>query len=197
MPADRRPGLLGRTSERELVDQLLANVRQGQSGVVVVRGEAGIGKTALLRYVARQASGFRVARIGGVEAEMELPFAGVHQLCAPILARLTALPEPQRKALRVALGLSSGDARDRFLVALAVLSLLSAVAEERPLLCLVDDAQWLDGASDQVLGFVARRLLAESVAIVFAIREPSTRREFESQHERPSQLRIRTFSPSN
>ena len=183
MPADRHSGLLGRTSERELLDQLLANVRQGQSGVVVVRGEAGIGKTALLRYVARQASGFRVARIGGVEAEMELPFAGVHQLCAPILARLTALPEPQRKALRVALGLSSGDARDRFLVALAVLSLLSAVAEERPLLCLVDDAQWLDGASDQVLGFVARRLLAESVAIVFAIREPSTRREFEGLPE--------------
>ena len=141
--------------------------------MLVVRGEAGIGKSALLDYAARQASGFRVARIGGVEAEMELPFAAVHQLCAPIASRLATLPEPQRNALSVALGLSPGDPPDRFLVALAVLSLLSAVAEERPLLCLVDDAQWLDGASNQVLGFVARRLLAESVAIVFAIREPA------------------------
>ena len=165
MAADRPRGLLGRASERELLDQLLATVREGESAVLVVRGEAGIGKTALLRYVGRQASGFRVATIGGVEAEMELPFAGVHQLCAPMLARLSALPEPQRNALSVALGLSSGDAPDRFLVALAVLSLLSAVAEERPLLCLVDDAQWLDGVSAQVLLFVARRLLAESVAI--------------------------------
>ena len=173
------PSLLGRTSERQLLDQLLTNARQGQSAVLVVRGEAGIGKTALLQYAARQASGFHVARVAGIEAEMELPFAAVHQLCAPLAARLTALPEPQRKALRVALGLSSGDAPDRFIVALAVLSLLSAVAEERPLLCLVDDAQWLDGASNQVLGFVARRLVAESVAIVFVIREPSSSREFE------------------
>jgi hypothetical protein len=123
-----RPGLLGRTSECDQLDELLANLRQGQSAVLVLRGEAGIGKTALLRYVARQASGFRVETIGGVEAEMELPFAGVHQLCAPMLARLSALPEPQRNALSVALGLSSGAAPDRFLVALAVLSLLSAVA---------------------------------------------------------------------
>jgi DNA-binding CsgD family transcriptional regulator len=179
MPGNRGPGFLGRTSEREVLDRLLGNVRGGQSGVVVVRGETGIGKTALLRYAERQASGFRVAQIAGVEAEMELPFAAVHQLCAPIVARLSALPEHQRNALSVALGLSSGDAPDRFLVALAVLSVLSAVAEEQPLLCLVDDAQWLDGASDQVLGFVARRLLAESVAIVFAVGEPSTRREFE------------------
>jgi hypothetical protein len=180
MPGNQGPGLLGRTSEREVLDRLMVDARGGQSGVVIVRGEAGIGKTALLRYAARQACGFRVAQIAGVEAEMELPFAAVHQLCAPIDARLSALPEHQRNALSVALGLSSGDAPDRFLVALAVLSLLSAVAEERPLLCLVDDAQWLDAASDQVLGFVARRLLAESVAIVFAIREPSTRREFEA-----------------
>jgi DNA-binding CsgD family transcriptional regulator len=178
-----RPGLLGRTSECDQLDELLANLRQGQSAVLVLRGEAGIGKTALLRYVARQASGFRVETIGGVEAEMELPFAGVHQLCAPMLARLSALPEPQRNALSVALGLSSGAAPDRFLVALAVLSLLSAVAEERPLLCLVDDAQWLDDASDQVLGFVARRLLAESMGIVFAIREPSSGHEFEGLRE--------------
>jgi type II secretory pathway predicted ATPase ExeA len=197
MTADRRPGLLGRTSERELLDQLLANVRQGQSGVVVVRGEAGIGKTALLRYVARQASGFRVARIGGVEAEMELPFAGVHQLCAPILARLTALPEPQRKALRVALGLSSGDARDRFLVALAVLSLLSAVAEERPLLCLVDDAQWLDGFSAPSPPIGRATAVGGIGGDRFPIREPSIRRELESLPEQPGRLRMRTCSASN
>jgi DNA-binding CsgD family transcriptional regulator len=179
----RRPDLLGRTGERELLDRLLADVRHGQSAVLVVRGEAGIGKTALLRYAAGQAPDFRVARIGGVEAEMELPFAAVHQLCGPIVGRLNSLPEPQRQALSVALGLSSGDPPDRFLVALAVLSLLSAVADERPLVCLVDDAQWLDGASNQVLGFVARRLHAESVAIVFAIREPSTRREFQDLPE--------------
>jgi DNA-binding CsgD family transcriptional regulator len=178
MDPDRAWGLLGRAHEREALDRLLANVRGGQSGVLVIRGDAGIGKTALLRYVARQASDFRVAQIAGVEAEMELPFAGVHQLCAPMLDRLDTLPEPQRKALSVALGLAPGDSPDRFLVALAVLSLLSAVAEQQPLAGLVDDAQWLDDASDQVLGFVARRLLAESVAIVFAVREPSKRREF-------------------
>src|SRR3954452_10095585 len=178
MAPTRAPDLLGRTSEREQLDRLLANVRGGQSAVLVIRGEAGIGKTALLRHAARQAaSGFRVSQIAGVEAEMELPFAGLHQLCAPMLARLDDLPEPQQRALSVALGLSSGDAPDRFLVALATLSLLAEVAEERPLLCLVDDAQWLDGASRQVLGFVARRLLAESVAMVFAVRAPTDERE--------------------
>jgi DNA-binding CsgD family transcriptional regulator len=174
---------LGRTRECELLNQLLAAARRGQSAVLVVRGEAGIGKTALLQYAARQASDFRVARIAGIEPEMEWPFAAVHQLCAPIADRVNALPEPQREALSVALGLSSGSAPDRFIVALAVLSLLSAVAEERPLLCLVDDAQWLDGASKQVLGFVARRLGAESVAIVFVIREPTSAREFEGLPE--------------
>jgi hypothetical protein len=185
MAARRAPVLLGRAGERQAFDRLLENVRGGQSAVLVVRGEAGVGKTALLHYCAWQASGFRVARIGGVEAEMELPFAGLHLLCAPMLARLEALPEPQRDALCVALGLSSGDAPDRFLVALAVLSLLSAVAEERPLLCLVDDAQWLDGASGQVLGFVARRVLAESVALVFAVREPVSTHELEGLPELP------------
>src|SRR5262249_12895807 len=141
--------------------------------VLVIRGEAGVGKSALLRHAARQASGFRIARIAGVESEMELPFAALHQLCAPMLAQLDALPEPQQRALRVALGLASGDAPDRFLVALGALSLLAEVAEKQPLLCIVDDAQWLDGASRQVLGFVARRLLADPVAIVFALREPS------------------------
>src|SRR5215216_3427519 len=173
MAGRRSPVLLGRADERELLDRLLENVRAGQSAVLVVRGEAGVGKTALLHYCARQASGFRVARIAGVESEMELPFAGLHQLCAPMLGRLEALPQPQQAALGVALGLSSGPAPDRFLVALAALSLLAEVAAERPLLCLVDDAQWLDGASGQVLGFVARRLLAESVAIVFAVRDPT------------------------
>ena len=129
-------GLLDRTGEREVLDRLLANVRGGQSAVLVIRGEAGIGKTALLRYAARQASGFRVAQVTGVEAEMELPFAGIHQLCAPLLDQLDALPQPQQNALNVALGLAPGDVPDRFLVGVAVLSLLSAAAEERPLLCL-------------------------------------------------------------
>jgi DNA-binding CsgD family transcriptional regulator len=185
MAARPPPVLLGRAGERQAFDRLLENVRGGQSAVLVVRGEAGVGKTALLHHCARQASGFRVARIAGVEAEMELPFAGLHLLCAPMLVRLDVLPEPQRDALCVALGLTSGDAPDRFLVALAVLSLLSAVAEERPLLCLVDDAQWLDGASGKVLGFVARRLLAESVAIVFAVRERVGKHELEGLPELP------------
>jgi DNA-binding CsgD family transcriptional regulator len=177
MAARRPPVLLGRASERHALDRVLENVRGGQSAVLVIRGEAGVGKTALLHHCARQASGFRVAWIAGVESEMELPFAGLHQLCAPMLGHLGALPEPQQAALGVALGLASGAAPDRFLVALAALSLLAEVAAERPLLCFVDDAQWLDAVSGQVLGFVARRLLAESVAIVFAVRESSDERE--------------------
>src|SRR3954449_881534 len=173
MSPRRPPVLLGRAGERQQLDRLLDNVRTGQSAVLVIRGEPGVGKTALLHYCARQAAGFRVARVAGVESEMELPFAGLHQLCAPMLGRLDALPEPQQAALCVALGLASGAAPDRFLVALAALSLLSDVAAERPLLCLVDDAQWLDAASGQVLGFVARRLLAESVAVVLAVRDPT------------------------
>src|SRR5918995_2718979 len=161
---------MNRNSEREHLDTLLTDVRAGHSAALVLRGEAGVGKTALLRYAARQAAGFRVAQITGVQAEMELPFAGTHQLCARMLDRLEALPLPQRDALSVALGLAPGDVPDRFLVGLAVLSLLSATAEERPLLCLVEDAQWLDAASSQVLGFVARRVFAESVAIVIAVR---------------------------
>src|SRR5215211_7803614 len=137
MAARRPPLLLGRASERDALDRLLENVRSGQSAVLVVRGEAGVGKTALLDHCARQASGFRVARIAGVESEMELPFAALHQLCAPMLPRLGAVPEPQQVALSVALGLSSGAPPDRFLVALAALSLLAEVAAERPLLCVV------------------------------------------------------------
>jgi DNA-binding CsgD family transcriptional regulator len=177
--AHRPPVLLGRAGERQVLDRLLESVRGGQSAVLVVRGEAGAGKTALLHYCGRQASGFRVAHVAGVEAEMELPFAALHQLCTPMLDHLDALPEPQQDAARIALGLSSGNAPDRFLVALAVLSLLSAVADERPLLCLVDDGQWLDGASEQILGFVARRLVAESVAIVVAVRDAGERRAFD------------------
>ena len=171
------PEFLGRTSEREYLDRLLENVRGGEGGVVVIRGEAGLGKTALLRHVVGQAAGFKVAQIAGIESEMELPFAGLHQLCAPMLSRIDRLPEPQRDALSMAFGLSSGTAPDPFLVALAVLSLLAQVAEEQPLLCVVDDAQWLDAASARLLGFVARRLLAESIAIVFAVREPSDEHE--------------------
>jgi DNA-binding CsgD family transcriptional regulator len=177
MAVERSPAFLGRSGERDVLDRLLDTARGGQSAVLLIRGEAGIGKTALVRYAARQAAGFRVAQIAGVEAEMELPFAGLHRLCAPMLAQLDALPDPQQNALRVSFGLSSGDAPDRFLVALAALTLFAEVAGERPLLCLVDDAQWLDAATSQVLGFIARRLLAESVAIVFTVRDPSDERE--------------------
>ena len=168
-----RRGLLGRRSESEALDRLLAAVRAGESRALVVRGEPGSGKTALLEYLVEQASGCRVARAAGVQSEMELAFAGVQQLLAPMLDRLERLPGPQRVALATAFGLSPGSAPDRFLVGLAVLSLLAEVAEERPLVCVVDDEQWLDRASAQVLAFVARRLVAESVALVFAARVPS------------------------
>ena len=178
MVAQRQPGFRGRTSECQVLDGLLEQVRGGQSAALVIRGEAGVGKTALLRYAAGQASGFRIVQLAGVEAEMELPFAGLHQLCVAMVGQLPVLPGPQQDALRVALGLSFGDAPDPFLVGLGTLSLLSEVAAERPLVCLVDDAQWLDGATSQVLGFVARRLLAESVGIVFGVREPSGERDW-------------------
>jgi hypothetical protein len=181
------PAFQGRSSEREVLDRLLENVRGGESGVLVIRGQPGVGKSALLHYAAREADGFRVARTAGVESEMELPFAALHQLCAPMLDRLDALPRPQQRALGVAFGLTAGDTPDRFLVALAALSLLAEVGAERPLLCVVDDAQWLDGASRQVLGFVARRLLAESVAIVFAVRGPSEEHELSGLPELPLQ----------
>ncbi len=174
MANHRQPVFRGRASERGVLDGLLQDVRGAQSAVLVIRGEPGVGKTTLLRYCVRQASGFRVVESVGIESEIELPFAGLHQLCAPLLDRLDALPDPQRDALRVAFGLSSGDPPERFLVALAVLSLLAAAADERPLLWVIDDAQWFDRASAQTLGFVARRLLAESVALVFAVREPSS-----------------------
>src|ERR1700761_3361598 len=165
--------LFGRTDELEVLRRLIANVRRGGSGVLLVRGEPGIGKTELLRQMIAEVPGFGVTRVAGVESEMELPYAGLHQLCAPVLARLGSLAEPQRHGLSVAFGLASGDSPDRFLVALAALSLLAEAAQERPMLCVVDDAQWLDQASAQVLGFVGRRLLAESVALVFAARTAS------------------------
>lgn len=160
-----------------MLGRLVENVRAGQSGVLVLRGEAGIGKSALLNYLCDRVSGLQLARAAGVESEMELAFAGLHQLCAPFLHRLPRLPDPQADALRSAFGLRSGDAPDRFLVGLAVLTLLSEVAEEQPLICVVDDAQWLDRASEQALAFAARRLAAESVVMVFAVREPSDDRE--------------------
>jgi DNA-binding CsgD family transcriptional regulator len=166
-------GLVDRRTECELLNQVLADVRSSHSRVLVLRGEAGVGKTALMDYLARTSSGCRVVRAAGVESEMELPFAGVHQVCASILDRVESLPGPQRVALSTAFGLVAGEAPDRFLVGLAVLHLLSAVAEQQPLICLIEDAQWLDGISSQTLTFVARRLLAESVALVFAVREPS------------------------
>ena len=154
------------------LDGFVAAVRAGESRSLVLRGEAGIGKTALLEYLVESASDLTVVRAVGVESEMELAYASLHQLCAPLLDRLERLPAPQRQALEIVFGLSAGAAPDRFLVGLGVLSLFSEVAEERPLLCVIDDAQWLDQASALTLAFVARRLLAEPVGIVFAAREP-------------------------
>ncbi|HMI72808.1 MAG TPA: ATP-binding protein, partial [Solirubrobacteraceae bacterium] len=165
--------LRGRSNERERLDGLLDRARGGASGVLVVRGEPGIGKTALLQSAIERAPGLNVGRAWGVQSEMELAFAGLHQLCAPMLGRLERLPAPQRDALGTAFGLSAGDAPDGSLVGLAVLGLLSVVAAEQPLVCLVDDVQWLDRASVQTLAFVARRLQAESIAIVFATRARS------------------------
>ncbi len=167
------PGLLGRRGECDILDRLIEAVRAGESRALVLRGEPGVSKTALLDYVAGQASGCWEARAAGVQSEMELAFAALHQLCAPMLDRLEHLPAPQRDALRTAFGLSPGPAPDRFLVGLAVLSLLSEVAGERPLICLVDDEQWLDCVSAQVLAFAARRLEAELVGLIFAARVPS------------------------
>jgi AAA ATPase domain len=163
--------LLGRASEREALEQLLEEARGGQGRVLVLCGEPGVGKTALLEDAVQAASGFRVARASGVEAEMELPFAALQMLCAPMLDRLDHLPEPQRAAIGTAFGVSSGTAPEQLLVGLAVLSLLADVAREGPLLCVIDDAQWLDRASAQALAFVARRLLADPVAVLFATRE--------------------------
>ncbi|MEO8696471.1 MAG: AAA family ATPase [Acidimicrobiales bacterium] len=164
-------GLIGRTKECRALDELLAAVREGQSRVLVARGDAGIGKSALLQHLIDTASGFTVVHSTGIESEMELPFAALHQLCSSLLHRLDTLPVPQRYAASTAFGLTAGTSPDRLLIGLAVLSLLSAAAEDGPLLCVVDDAHWLDRESAQVLAFVARRLLADHVGLVFATRQ--------------------------
>jgi DNA-binding CsgD family transcriptional regulator len=163
--------LTGRVAERAKLDRFIEDVRAGESRVLVLRGEPGVGKTALLDYLAGRAQGCRVERAGGVQSELELAFAGLHQLCAPMLDRVSQLPVPQREALRVAFGINAGPPPDRFLAGLAVLSLLSQVAEEQPLICVLDDAQWLDHASAQILAFASRRLGAESLGLVFATRD--------------------------
>src|SRR5215831_645518 len=164
--------LLGRQRERDVLDRVLEEARDGRGGVLALYGDAGVGKTALLEYAAEAAPDFRVVRAAGVEGEIELAFAGVQQLCSPSLDLLERLPDPQREAFEVALGLSVGPVPSPFLVGLAVLNLLSEAAEEQPLLCVVDDAQWLDRSSARVLSFVARRLLAEQIVMLFAAREP-------------------------
>ncbi|MCH6166269.1 helix-turn-helix transcriptional regulator [Pseudonocardia alaniniphila] len=170
--------LRGRRAECEALERLLRAVRAGESRALAVCGEAGMGKTSLLEYVVERAPGCRVARAAGVQSEMELPFAGLHQLCAPMLGSLQRLPAPQRDALATAFGLSAGPAPDRFLVGLAVLGLLAEVAEQRPLICVIDDAHWLDHASAQALAFAARRLRAESVALLVAARTPEVTAEW-------------------
>lgn len=165
--------LMGRRTECGTLDQLIAAIRAGESRVLVLYGEAGVGKTALLEYLSEQAAGCQVVRATGVQSEMELAFAALHQLCGPMFGLLDDLPAPQGDALRIVFGMSAGPVPDKFLVGLGVLNLLSDVAEQRPLMCIVDDEQWVDRASAQVLGFVARRLAAESVGLVFAARTPS------------------------
>jgi DNA-binding CsgD family transcriptional regulator len=163
---------MDRLSERGVLDRFVADVRAGRGRALVVRGEPGVGKTVLLDYLAGRATGCLVARAAGVQSEMELAFAGLHQLCAPMLELADTLPVPQREALRTALGLSVGPVPDRFLVGLAVVGLMSEAAGERPLICVIDDQQWLDRASAQALGFAARRLAAEPIGLVFAARVP-------------------------
>jgi DNA-binding CsgD family transcriptional regulator len=173
LPSDDAGGavkLVGRRGECQVLDQLLADVLAGASRVLVLRGEAGVGKSALLGYLTSRATGWRLVRAVGVESEMELAYSGLHQLCVPMLDSLERLPSPQAEALATVFGRSAGPAPDRFLVGLATLTLLAEVAEEQPLLCIVDDAQWLDQASAQIIGFVARRLAAERIAIVSAAR---------------------------
>jgi DNA-binding CsgD family transcriptional regulator len=168
-----RWGLHGRRGECGMLDRLVADVRAGESRVLVLCGEPGTGKTALLDYLARRVVGCRVARVAGIEPEMEMAFAGLHQLCAPFLGRLGHLPGPQRDALRIAFNMQGGTVPDRFAVGMAALSLLSDLASQRPLVCVVDDAQWLDQVSAQALAFVARHLAAVPAAVIFAVRQPA------------------------
>ncbi|MGB3484234.1 MAG: AAA family ATPase, partial [Mycobacterium sp.] len=170
----RSPPLLGRTAECDTLQRLVSDPASGQPHVLVLRGEAGVGKTALLDFVVSEAvtthRDFQITRIAGIESDMELAFAGLQQLCVPLLEHVGTLPGPQRDALDVAFGRATGPAPDRFLIGLAVLGLMATAARQRPLLCVVDDAQWLDQVSLQTLSFVARRLLAEPVVVVLAAR---------------------------
>jgi len=172
-PSRSSAGLIGRRNECQALDDLLEGARAGRSAAVVLRGEAGIGKTELLKYLLERSSGSRIVRAAGVQSEMELSYAGLHQLCTPLLAGVDHLPGPQQDALATAFGLRTGTAPDRFLVGLAVLSLLADAGGDQPLICVIDDAQWLDQASALSLAFVARRLHAESVMLAFAVREPT------------------------
>ncbi len=162
---------MGRNDESETLERLIAAVRYGWSGVLVLRGEAGVGKTALLQHATRAAVDMRIVRVTAVQSEMELSFAALHQLLVPFLGSLARLPEPQRKALASAFGLVAEPPPDRFLVGIAALTMITEAALEQPVLCLIDDAQWLDQASVDALGFVARRLSADPVAMLFAVRE--------------------------
>ncbi len=174
---DRRvAGLVGRERECEVIDRMLERATRRESGSLVLRAEVGMGKTALLRYAAGRAEGMRVLSVTGVEAESDLDYSGLHSLVRPIISFLPRLPEPQRGALAAALGLAPAGGADRFLISAGVLSLLSAAAEDRPVLCLADDAQWLDVPSAGSLVFTARRLGAEGVVILFAAREGERRR---------------------
>src|SRR5919112_4452187 len=164
--------LRGRRTACTILDRVIADVRSGRGRALLIRGEAGVGKSALLDYLVRRSTGCTVARAAGVESEMELPFAGLHQLCAPMLHLRDRLPGPQSDALAVAFGYGVGSPPDRFLVGVAVLGLLAVVSEDRPLLCVIDDGQWLDQASVQTLTFVSRRLFAERIGVVFSAREP-------------------------
>jgi DNA-binding CsgD family transcriptional regulator len=181
MAARGRPAFLGRSRECREIDSALGRVQSGASAVLVLRGEAGVGKTALLEHCAQQAQqarSCRVARVAGVESELEMPFAALLQLCGPMLPDVETLPEPQEKALQVAFGTATGPTPDRFVVGLGVLSMLADISAKDPMVCLIDDAQWLDEASTQVLAFVSRRLLAESVLLLIAVRETGNERRF-------------------
>ncbi|MGH3154735.1 MAG: ATP-binding protein [Streptosporangiaceae bacterium] len=182
-PPGSRPR--GRASECQALDRLVAAARSGQSQVLLLRGEAGSGKTALLDHLVQRTAGCRIVRIAGAEAETEMAFAGLHQLCAPFLDRLERLPGPQRDALRTAFSMRDGDVPSRFVVGLAVLTLLSEAADKRPLICLVDDAQWLDQASAQALAFLARHLPETPIGVVFAVREPDGQQDLTGLPELP------------
>jgi DNA-binding CsgD family transcriptional regulator len=175
----KEPALLDRRAERAAIDRVLDAVRSGFSGTLVLRGGPGVGKSTLLQYAVAAAPDLRVSRIAGVESEFSMAFGGLHQLLAPCLSQEAELPSPQRGALRVALGQEAGQPPERFLVALATLTLLSRTGEAQPLLCVIDDAHWLDPESAQVLGFVARRLRADRVGLIAGVGEPAAQPVFE------------------